>query len=147
MSAGAPRRAAGGALLLAMAGLFIAGGLQLDLGTPRRMGPGFFPVAVGAILAFLSLGIKLTAIRGEEHAARPEWTAFLAVAAGLATFALVAPTFGLLPAAFLCVIATSLPDRRLPLVGKAALAAGIAALIWLIFIVGLRLPFMAFRWP
>jgi hypothetical protein len=44
-------------------------------------------------------------------------------------------------------MATSLPDRRLPFAGKLTLAAGVAALVWLIFIVGLGLPFMAFRWP
>lgn len=147
MSAGAPRRAAGGALLLAMAAFFVAGGLQLDLGTPRRMGPGFFPIGVGAILAVLALGIIFTAIRGEEHPARPQWAACIAIVGGLGVFALVVPALGLLPAAFLCVLVTSLPDHRLPFTSKLILAAGVAALVWLVFIVGLRLPFIPFRWP
>jgi hypothetical protein len=145
MTAAPLRRAAGGALLLALAVVFIVGGTQLNVGTARRMGPGYFPLSVGLVLAALALGVIVNAVRGDEAVEKPEWLSFIGIGGGVAAFALAAPALGLLPAAFCAVVAASLPDRRLPVWGKVVLGLCVAALVWLIFIVGLGLPFAAFR--
>jgi hypothetical protein len=48
------------------------------------------------------------------------------------------------PAAFLTVIVASMPDRSLPLYGKAILGGIVAVASWLLFIETLTLPFKAF---
>ena len=145
MSSIAWRSAVGGLLLLALALAFIAGSLQLDLGTARRMGPAYFPLAAGTILALLAIAIVITALMEKEQVEKPHWASALAIAGGLAAFAIVTPLWGILPGTFCTVIAASLPERRLSLPGKLLLALVVAAGIWLVFIVGLGLPFTAFR--
>jgi hypothetical protein len=51
----------GGALMMAIGLGAIIEGRQYPLGTLSRMGPGFFPVALGAILALVGLAIIATA--------------------------------------------------------------------------------------
>jgi hypothetical protein len=139
------RSAIGGLLMLVLALAFIAGSLQLDLGTARRMGPAYLPLAAGTILALLAVAIVITALMEKELAEKPHWVSAVAIGGGLATFAIVTPLWGILPGTFCTVIAASLPDRRLTLPGKLLLGLVVTAGIWVVFIVGLGLPFTAFR--
>ena len=93
----------------------------------------------------LSIAIIIQDLRSDGLAERPDWISFLAIGGGLATFALTADRFGLLPAAFLTVLVASSPDRSLPWWGKLALGAFMALLAWVLFIQALGLPFRAIR--
>lgn len=134
----------GGALLLLLSVIFMVGGWQLGLGVPTRLGTGAFPFVTGAILAVLAIFICIEERRGDGMAERPDWIAFLAISAALAVFASSADRIGLVPATFLTVIVASLPDRSLPLMGKAILGAVVALGCWGVFIGLLSLPFKPF---
>lgn len=134
----------GGALLIVLSIIFMVGGLDLGLGVPTRLGTGAFPFLTGAVLAVLALAICIEERRGDGIAEMPDWIGFLAITAALAIFATTADRFGLVPAAFLTVVVASLPDRSLPLIGKAILGCIVAAASWAVFIEVLNLPFKAF---
>ncbi|QEW24023.1 Tripartite tricarboxylate transporter TctB family protein (plasmid) [Paracoccaceae bacterium] len=137
--------AVGGGVLVALSIYFMIGGLELGLGTPFRPGTGAFPFFSGAILIVLSVAIIVQDLRSDGLAERPDWVSFLAIGGSLATFALTADRFGLLPAAFLTTLVASAPDRTLPWWGKIALGAFMGLLAWVLFIQALGLPFRAIR--
>ena len=122
----------------------MVGGWQLGLGVPTRLGTGAFPFVTGAILAVLAVFICLDERRGDGIAEMPDWIAFAAIGGALAVFALTADRLGLVPATFLAVVIASLPDRSLPMAGKALLGIVVALACWGIFIKLLSLPFKPF---
>jgi len=134
----------GGGILLVLSIIFMVGGWQLGLGVPTRLGTGAFPFISGALLAILSIVICIEERRGDGIAETPDWIAFMAICAALAVFAVTAERIGLVPAAFLTVIVASLPDRSLPLRGKAILGCVVALACWGLFIELLNLPFKPF---
>ncbi len=134
----------GGAILLVMSIVFMVGGWQLGLGVPTRLGTGAFPFISGALLAVLAIVICIEERRGDGIAETPDWIACSAICAAMAVFAVTADRIGLVPAAFLTVVVASLPDRSLPLPGKALLGCIVALACWGLFIELLNLPFKPF---
>jgi hypothetical protein len=133
----------GGLILLVLSGIFVVGGWQLGLGVPTRLGTGAFPFITGLVLAVLAIVICIEERRGDGIAERPDWIAFAAICASLAVFAVTADRIGLVPGTFLTVIVASLPDRSLPMTGKAILGIVVALACWGLFIELLNLPFKA----
>lgn len=135
--------AAGGAALAALSVYFMAGGLELGLGALFRPGTGAFPFFTGLIVLLLSVAIIIEDLRAKGLAETPDWVSFAAISAALATFALTAERFGLVPAAFLTTVIASLPDRTLSPMRKAVLGLVVAGASWVLFIKMLGLPFKA----
>jgi len=67
-----------GGLFWLLIGLFVSGmGMKFGLGTFSYPGPGFFPLLVGLILSFLSLGILILAMKERTLDAHfTEWPDF-----------------------------------------------------------------------
>ncbi|MXQ07834.1 hypothetical protein GQ651_08240 [Alphaproteobacteria bacterium GH1-50] len=136
--------ALGGVALLILSIVFILGGYELGVGSPRRLGTGAFPVITGFILAVLSLVVIASDLRDTSDAERPDWISFAAIGAALAIFALTVGRIGLVPGAFLTVITASVPDPSLPIVGKIILGALVSLACWALFIGLIGLPFAPF---
>jgi hypothetical protein len=136
--------ALGGLALLILSLVFIVGGYELGVGSPRRLGTGAFPVITGFILAVLSLVVIAGDLRDTSDAERPDWISFAAIGAALAVFALTVGRIGLVPGAFLTVITASVPDPSLPLLGKIILGAVVSLACWALFIGVIGLPVAAF---
>ncbi len=136
--------ALGGVGLLILSVVFIVGGYELGVGSPRRLGTGAFPVITGFILAVLSLIVVASDLRDTSDAERPDWISFAAIGAALAVFALTVGRIGLVPGAFLTTITASLPDPSLPVPGKIVLAAFVSLACWALFIGLIGLPFAPF---
>ena len=134
----------GAILLLALSLIFIAGGLELGLGIPTRLGTGAFPVLTGFIVLTLAFFIFLNELRGEGIKEAPDWIGFLAISAAIATFALLVDRLGLIPAAFVSVIVASAPDKTLAFPYKVLLASIVSFGCWALFIKAINLPFKAF---
>ncbi|MFK7763795.1 MAG: tripartite tricarboxylate transporter TctB family protein [Roseobacter sp.] len=137
-------QALGGAGLLILSIVFIVGGYELGVGSPRRLGTGAFPVITGFTLSVLALAIIATDLRDVSDVERPDWISFAAIGAALAIFALTVGRIGLVPGVFLTTVTASLPDLSLPFVGKLVLAAGVSLACWALFIGLIGLPFDAF---
>ncbi len=138
-----------GPLIMLAAGLAFAIGavVTLDLGSFRRMGPGAFPLLVGAILSVLAIVGLVQNLRTPMETEAADPIAVLGVFAGVAAFAFLTPVLGVLPATAIAVFATgsAIPGFRWPY--RLALAICVAVGVWLIFVRGLGMPFIAIRWP
>ena len=136
-----------GPLILLGAGLFFAIGsvTSLDLGSFRRMGPGAFPLLVGGLLCLLALIGLLQNVRAPKAVDHADPMAVLGVFGGVAAFAFFTPLTGVLPATAAAVLVTGsvIKGFRWPL--RVALAIGVSAGVWLIFVKGLGIPFFAIR--
>ncbi len=136
-----------GPVFMLAAGLFFAVGavVALDLGSFRRMGPGAFPLLVGGLLCLLALTGLVQALRQPGTVDRPDPMAVLGVVGGVAAFAGLTPLTGVLPATAAAVLATGavIPGFRWP--HRIALALGVALATWLIFVLGLGIPFIAIK--
>lgn len=137
-------RDVGGLLAAGLVGaiglFFTLGALNYDLGTARRMGPGYYPLLMGAACLVVSLLILLPALRRPATRVIFEAKPALMVAAGIAAFAVAIPRFGLVPAVFLAAAISALGHEKTGLLDTILLAAFLSAGAWLIFIVGLGLP-------
>jgi hypothetical protein len=149
-----PRRVAGfdavdlaGGLIVLSGGLAVAiGAMSYPIGELTRMGPGYFPLAVGTVLAVLGFGLvvasRTTTTRLPALRLRP----VLAVFAGLVFWGLTLERLGLVPSTLGLVILVSLAQDRPSLVMIGATAAFLIAFSLGVFVYGLAIPIPAFWW-
>lgn len=136
-----------GPLIMLAAGLFFALGAltSLDLGSFRRMGPGAFPLLVGGLLCLLALIGLVQNLRAPMAVDRADPMAVLGVFGGVAAFAFFTPLTGVLPATAIAVLITGSVIDGFRWSHRIALAVGVSAGVWLIFVQGLGIPFIAIR--
>jgi hypothetical protein len=134
----------GGLVLIATGLAFYLAGRGLDMGTPRRMGPGFLPTASAMIVAGLGVVIVLGGLRRHVDAEAPALRPTLLILCGVAAFALIVPRLGLMPAVAGAVFVSAFADPRHTALTAGLLAAGAAVGAWVIFVLGLSLQVPAF---
>ncbi len=108
-----PRGLVGGLLVTAIGAGFLVFGRELEFGTSRSMGPGYFPTALS--LPMIALGTLLAGLgwraRLEEGAfARVPWRSLLLVVGAVGVFGLTLRGIGLAAA----VAATANPPELPP---------------------------------
>jgi hypothetical protein len=136
-------------IVLIVFGLFVAlyAASNYSIGVPAKMGPGFFPVALGWILAGLGLVVALLAFRKTvQHLHPPPFRArpMVAVLAAIGVFSLLVDRLGLVPATFALVCIAGFAEGRYRLTRTLLLGASLALLAWLVFTVGLQMTLPAF---
>ncbi|WP_233839440.1 tripartite tricarboxylate transporter TctB family protein [Paraburkholderia sp. ZP32-5] len=129
----------------------IHAGLGYDVGSLSRMGPGFFPVAVGTVLLLCGLAIAASARAPEplatiEEAPPPEWRAWACIVIGIMAFVVLGQWGGLLPATFAIVFISALGDRDNTVVSALVLAVAMCVVCALVFSWGLKLQFPLLSW-
>lgn len=130
-----------GGIFVLIGGAFAVGSLGYEAGTPLRMGPGYFPLLVGAILAALGLAIVVKGlIAGEVRSfgALP-WRAITAIALAILFFGLTVQRLGFVPTSAVTAMVTTLASSRVRPLTAVAVAAGLTVASTLIFVVGLQL--------
>ncbi len=140
----------GGALMIALGVAAMVQGSSYRMGTLSSMGPGFFPVALGAILALTGLAIAITArfaeYEGEEAPLPPEWRGWFCIGAGVVAFVVLGAYGGLLPATFAIVFISALGDRQNTIKSATVLALAVVAVCIVVFWWALQLQFPLFDW-
>jgi hypothetical protein len=120
--------------------------MHYQIGTATLMGPGYFPLAVSVALIVLGLCSVIRSLRvvDDERIGAWPFRALLSILLGVVAFAVLLGHFGLI-AASLALIGLSCHQRLLtrPL-EVAALATGVIALVVLLFVYLLELPFELF---
>jgi hypothetical protein len=150
LTAAARRDAAGGLLMLAIGAAAAFKGREYGVGTLTRMGPGFLPVTLGALLAGLGLLLVLTSVRAApsalltvegEAVETTDWRGVLCILAGMGGFIVAGEVAGLIPASLVCVFVAALGDRTASLKSAALLAIGMSVAGTLLFSYGLGIRF------
>ena len=138
-----------GGLMLLMVGIgaMLYASQVLHLGTLRRMGPGAFPMMVGAFVALTGLFILVPAFFRKGPGIHINLRSLLCMLGAVLAFALTIRNLGLIPAVFAATFIASFFDSRTSLLGTLAVAAGLSVLVTLVFSVGLRLQAPLLAWP
>lgn len=134
-----------GGLLMSATGVFFAlYGSQYAMGSAARMGPGYFPVVLGWMLAVLGLLVALPAWWRQGDAVRVQWKNLFWSVACLIVFAAALRPLGVVLAAFFASLVALVPTS-MRLSTRLVLCAIIGGLTALIFLVGLRMTLP--MWP
>ena len=137
-----PRDFWAGAIYLALAIIVIWIGRNYQQGTSARMGPGYFPTALGAILAIFGVvSIGRSFIRAGEAISAFAWRPLALVLGSVVLFGLLLPTAGVIVALTCLIVVGALASRntRLDVTSVAALI-GIVAFCVTVFVKGLGVP-------
>lgn len=135
-----------GALLVVGGGLaLVAGAATYPIGTLQRMGPGYFPMLTGFILAGIGVGLVAESRSATSTLPRVPIRPILAVFAGLLWFALTIERFGLAPSILGLVVLTSLAQDRPKPIMIAATALFLIAFSIGVFVYALSIPIAAVK--
>jgi len=140
----------GGALMVALGLGAAMESSHFHVGTLAHMGPGFFPAAVGGLLAVVGAMIAVggSGRKNMSKADDPpaEWRGWFCILAGIAAFILLGYYTGLLPATFAIVFISALGDRQNSINAAAVLAFAMCAVAYVIFHWALQLQFPLLHW-
>ena len=135
----------GGIALIAI-GVFAAlHARQYELGELQRMGPGYFPTALGIILAVLGVLVAVPALFREGTSIKIEWKSLLWVMVSILVFAVLLNHLGMIFTSVLAVIASSMASD-IKWKARLILSGCIAAITYLIFSFGLGMVIPVWPW-
>lgn len=140
-----PRDLIGGALIGAVGLMFLAASFDLRIGTPRQMGPGYFPVVLSVTMIAIAVWIIISSWKDVTTVPKIHWRPLLAVAGSIAVFAVGSLSLGLVPGIFLAAVVAVLGDDAPTFRRLVFLPALLSVIAWLVFRVGLGLQLAAFR--
>jgi len=129
-------------VLIGAAGLY--SGKDLAFGTASKMGPGYFPMILSALILALGVGVGLKALAIEGPGIEPiRLRPILFVVAAILMFGFLLNTVGLaLTAVFLTVVA-AYARRDVNLIEALLLGAGLAIFAVVVFVYALSQPLPA----
>lgn len=144
----------GGGLMLLIGLGAIWEGMTYRIGTLGHMGPGFFPVALGAILALTGVAIMIGGLAAnasnepgeKEENLRPEWRGWICISLGIVAFVILGEYGGLLPATFAVVFISALGDRQNTIKSAFILSIVMCLTCIAVFWYGLQVQFPLFQW-
>jgi hypothetical protein len=124
--------------------LTLAFGSQYPFGTPGQMGPGFFPLMLGALLSVVGVVVGIQALRAHGETTLPpmNWRALGAITSAVVLAAFLLRPAGLVVAIPVLVVVAALSSPNSRIVAMALTAAILTFMAWAIFIwgLGLRIP-------
>ncbi|WP_342641100.1 tripartite tricarboxylate transporter TctB family protein [Rhodoligotrophos ferricapiens] len=125
---------------------FAIASLGYDLGTPLRMGPGYFPLVLAVVLIALGLAIAGKALVdvGVEPLGGIPWRGLVLLLAAPVIFGLTIKGLGLAPSLFVTALMSAFASRRTPLSVAVLLAALLTLFCVLIFVYGLGITVPVF---
>lgn len=147
---------AAGLLFAAIGTAFALGAREYSMGTSARMGPGYFPLMLGIILAIIGVVLAVKSFRGEHHegrigawAIKPLFFVILAnllfgvLLGGLPSIGL--PSMGLMVAIFVLTLVAARAGSEFVLAEALILGVILAIGSYFLFVKMLSLPFQV--WP
>jgi len=131
------------------------GSLDYGMGTLDRMGPGYFPLLLGILLAFIGVLIAVTPDSPDEIRADQQHEPFAAIVrrrlrpwsatvGGIIAFIVIGKYGGLVPATFVLIFGAALGDPKNSLKASFWLAVGVVVFAVAAFHYGLQLQFPLF---
>ena len=155
MKIGHPKNFWGGVIFASIGLMFavIARGLSFGdtvllagytMGTPARMGPGFFPFWLGVILVGLGALISIVAVGThgghEGNLERFHWKELFFVLAAICLFGILLKAIGMLLAGIVLIVGAGFGSHSFNLRKSLMLAVFLVIFCALVFVFGLKLP-------
>jgi ABC-type uncharacterized transport system permease subunit len=115
-----------------------------SMGTPARMGPGFFPFYLGVILILLGAVIALSGLK--VHPGDPgklekfHWKPVVWVLGSIVVFGVLLKIIGMLLSGIVLILGASLGSQDFRLKPTLILAVCLVVFCALVFVAGLKLP-------
>jgi putative tricarboxylic transport membrane protein len=150
MTIRAPKDFWSGIMFLAFAAVALLAARGYSLGTAGRMGPGYFPMLLGGLLALLGLilvvrSLVITTETAQEGVARLHFVPLVVTTISVCLFGLALERLGLVAAVIVVIAVSALASRESRLIETTALALALAAFSVGVFVYALRLPLPV--WP
>jgi hypothetical protein len=143
----------GGALMIVIGLSAVYAGTTYQVGTLTSMGAGFFPVAIGALLALVGV---LIAIQAKDlpapdphpgnHSRLPDLRGSVCIIGGTVAFVVLGKHGGLLPATFAIVFISALGDRSNTLLRAVSLSVTMCVIALVVFSWALKLQLPPLAW-
>jgi hypothetical protein len=131
-------------IVIGAASIFIARGYPF--GSTMRMGPGYFPSVLGAILVMFGIYVLIIGLRAAETiTVRCSTRALIVLPLSLVAFGVLMTHAGFIPAMALLVFGSAFAGRGFKLVEVLLLTVMLTGLSVAIFIWGLGLPYPLIR--
>jgi hypothetical protein len=127
---------------------FALGSLNYQVGTAARMGPGYFPLMLGIILAALGLIIFVSAFspsNDEAQISKVGWWEIGLILGAVALFALTLPYLGVIVAITALIIVSAVASHEFNKRDTLISIVVLLVLSYLVFVLGLELQFPL--WP
>ena len=136
----------GGLFLTALGLFFVIYAQRYSMGTLNRMGPAYFPIALGGVLAFLGLLIAVPAWFRAGVGPEVSWKTLFIVIGSVVLFGATLQTMGLVFACMTTLLVASLADNDISWRERAILMVSVPPIIYLIFIFGLGMTVPVWPW-
>jgi len=135
-----------GVMYLAFGGAAVALARDFGMGTAARMGPGYFPVVLGAMLmGFGVIALVRSFVRPGEAIGAIAWKPVLLVTGAVVAFAFLLKTVGLIVALLALILVSAAASSKFKFELRATLAmVGLIAFCALVFVKGLGVPMPLF---
>jgi len=140
-----------GGVLLIIVGISVAiHSVSFSIGSLSRMGPGYFPLALGVIMTAMGLAIGVKgylATPAERKPARPpEWKAWFLICLSLVAFVVLTEHLGLVAGTFGIVFISALADRDNSWKAAGVLAIGMVIISVVVFWWALQIQLPLVKW-
>ncbi len=126
-------------LLFGCAGLVL--GRELDFGTARSMGPGYFPMLISGLIILIGLVVTARSFSIEGPAIeRLQFRPIVVLLVSLAIFSLLIREVGVVITSIVMMVAAAYARPKVAIVETLIFAACVAAFVALVFVHGLNQP-------
>jgi hypothetical protein len=142
----APKDFWSGIMFIAFAAIAMLAAQNYSLGSAGKMGPGYFPMMLGAALAFVGaiLVVRSLIVAGEP-VGRIHLLPLSIIVLGVVLFGVMLELFGLVIALIVVTLVSAFANRESRPLEAVGLSLALAAFSVAIFVVALRLPLPI--WP
>ncbi len=142
----APKDFWSGIMFIAFAATALLAARGYSLGAAGKMGPGYFPVLLGSVLAFIGfILVARSFVISGEALTRIQVLPLVIIAAAVVLFGVLLQPLGLVISLALVTIVSAVASRESKPLEVAALTCVMAAFAVGVFVYGLRLPLPL--WP
>jgi len=133
-----------GVLFIATGLIFMVLSRQYNVGTSAKMGPGYFPMMLGGLMAVLGVMVLIPSVLKSAEVlkiTKIEPRMVLLVLVAVAVYAFALPKLGFIVALFALIVISSIASHEFNL--KTTLISSVILLVfsWLVFVKGLELQF------
>ena len=136
-----PKDFGSGLIFFIFGSVFVAIGQNYPMGAVEKMGPGFFPTVLGALLALNGAALVIRSFL-QKGTGLPgaSWRGILLTMAAITCFGLLLKTAGLLISVMALVIVSACASSQFRLWSSLLLAVGLSIFSGLVFAQALGLP-------